>query len=131
MAGRGPLEYLVVQFPGDELPAGAARTLEDINGRDDVLVIEAMLILRGAAGVVRCEDFTDVAVPDDWGPAEDVRLIDAESVVEFAGAMVPGEVALALILEHRTRDVVSMFQQVGGRILASTRLPDLDPEVAR
>src|SRR5690348_11603147 len=87
MTGRGPLEYLVVQFAGDELPAGAARTLEEIHSRDDVRILEAMLILRGPAGAVRCEDFTDVAVHDDRVPAldEDVRLIDAESVVEFAG----------------------------------------------
>jgi hypothetical protein len=130
MTAKGPLELLVVGFPGEGLPTGAGFALGRIHEGGDVRIVEAILIMKSESGLVRSEEVTDVvglatvAADDDLtGPG--TNLIDAEGVAEVSEAMDNDSTALALVLEHPwARDVVSDFQGVGGVVLASTRMPE-------
>jgi uncharacterized membrane protein len=130
MRSAGPLEVLVVSFPGEGLPEGVDAALERIQENDAVRVVEAFLVLKTGTGAVRIEEVTDVV-----GLAEvatDVRLalpdaslwLDQANAQEIADALDNGSTALALVLEHHSaRDVVTAFRSLGGLVLASTRLP--------
>jgi uncharacterized membrane protein len=130
MRSAGPLEVLVVGFPGEGLPDGVDAALERIQENDDVRVVEAFLVMKTATGAVRVEEVTDVVGLTEV--ATDVRLalpdaslwMDQGSAQEIADAMDNGSTALALVLEHHSaRDVVTAFRSLGGLVLASTRLP--------
>jgi hypothetical protein len=128
MAATGPLEFLVVGFPGEGLPEGAGSALERIDDHDDIRIIEAMLIMKDGSGSVRTELVTDVvglaSVPAVYELADPGRsLLDADSIAEIGEAMANDSTALALVLEHPwVRDVVSGFRDAGGSVLASTRM---------
>ncbi|HEU4425235.1 MAG TPA: DUF6325 family protein [Pilimelia sp.] len=129
MAATGPLEFLVVGFPGAGLPVGAGSALERIHEAGNVRVIEAILIVKSDAGVVRSEEVTDVVglatvATDDPPSDEGMSLIDRESIADVGEAMDNNSTALALVLEHhRAHDVISDFRGIGGIVLASTRMP--------
>jgi len=130
MRPAGPLEVLVVEFPGEGLPEGVAAAVEQIQENDAVRVVEAFIVMKTGTGAVRIEEVTDfVGIAE---VATDVRLavpdaslwMDQGSAKEIADAMDNGSTALALVLEHHSaRDVVTAFRSLGGVVLASTRLP--------
>jgi hypothetical protein len=125
----GPLEFLAVAFPGEGLPEGSGAALERIHEAGDVRTVEAMLIIK-SSGVVRTEDFTEVAglatVPaNDDAPDVRTSLVDPADVTAVSAAMPDDSTVLALLFEHRrAQDVVSVFRDIGGVVLASTRLPE-------
>lgn len=125
----GPLEFLAVAFPGEGLPEGSGAALERIHEAGDVRTVEAMLIIK-SSGVVRTEDFTEVAglatVPaNDDAPDVRTSLVDPADVTAVSAAMPDDSTVLALLFEHRrAQDVVSVFRDIGGIVLASTRLPE-------
>jgi Family of unknown function (DUF6325) len=131
MAATGPLEVLVMGFPGEGLPDGAGAVLERIQEDGEVRVVEALMIVKAAPGLVRSEEVTDlVAVADatpDHGPAEppEAGLVPPDRVEEIGAAMRVDTTALALVLEHcRAPDIVAAFGAVGGVMLASSVVPE-------
>jgi hypothetical protein len=130
MAPVGPLEFLAVAFSGEGLPEGSGAALERIHEAGDVRTVEATLIIKSDLGEVRTEDFTEVAglatVPADDDAADvGTSLFDPADIRAVGAAMADDSTALALLLEHRgARDVVSVFLDIGGVVLASTRLPE-------
>jgi hypothetical protein len=126
----GPLEFLAVAFPGEGLPEGSGAALERIHEAGDVRTVEAMLIIKSNSGVVRTEDFTEVAglatIPaNDDAPDVRTSLVDPADVTAVSAAMPDDSTVLALLFEHRrAQDVVSVFRDIGGVVLASTRLPE-------
>jgi uncharacterized membrane protein len=134
MVSTGPLEVLVMSFAGEGLPDGLDAALDRIQENDSVRVVEAFLIVKTDAGEIRIEEVTDVV--DLAGVATDIGLavpdaslwLDKDSASELGDAMENGSTALALVLEHHTApDVVAVFQDIGGVVLASTRLPTAGP----
>jgi hypothetical protein len=130
MAATGPLEILVMGFAGEGLPNGVGAALEHIQDTGDVRVVEAFLVMKTGTGALRIEDVTDV-MGINGGTADlnavlpDASLwMDHESVQDVGRALEPGSTALALVLAHPSApDVISAFREVGGVVLASTRLP--------
>jgi hypothetical protein len=138
MAATGPLEILVMGFAGEGLPNGVGTALEHIQGSGDVRVVEAFLVMKTVTGALRIEEVTDVMGIN--GGTTDLNAVlpnaslwmDHESVQDVGGALEPGSTALALVLAHPSApDVVTAFRDLGGIVLASTRLPTAtDPSLA-
>jgi hypothetical protein len=137
MAARGPLEVLVMAFPGEGLPDGAGSALEQIQEDGSIRVIEALLIVKSSPGTVRSEEVTDLmAVADlatDYGADVPTGgLVSAEDIDDIGAAMQMDTTALALVLEHRwARDFMTAFHDVGGVVLASSMVPDATRSTAR
>jgi hypothetical protein len=126
MVTAGPVEVLVMEFVGDGLPEGVGAALDTIQEHGDVRVVEAFLVMKASTGVVRLEEVTDVMGRADAAlPVPGTSLwMDRDSVREVGQAMRSGSTALALVLVHHSaRDVVTVFRDLGGVILTSTRLP--------
>ena len=130
MRSAGPLEVLVMEFAGEGLPDGAGAALEWIQENDDVRIVEAYLVMKTGTGAVHAEEVTDLVGLDAIGTGlglglPDVSLwMDQDTVTEVGDAMGNGRTALALVLEHHSaRDVLTAFRDLGGRVLATTRLP--------
>jgi uncharacterized membrane protein len=130
MTGIGPLEFLVVAFPGEEVPDRVAAVLRVVEVGGDVRIVDGLAVVKDRDGRVRGEEFTDVpALADvavEYGLA-DLRsgLIDAADIDEIGQVLDEGTVALTLLIEHTwARETAAAVRELGGSLVAAVRVPD-------
>ena len=107
----GPVEFLVLAFPGDAVGTAVLDRLEGLR-RDGGVRVLALRELRrdGAAGLVV-----------DTGEA---GLITNEDVAEARELLGPDESAVLLLVEHAwAAELNAAFQAARGRVAASVRVP--------
>lgn len=129
--GLGPIEVLVVGFPGSEFNGRILPALQDVVERDIVSIVDCLLITKAADGSV---DFVEI---DEVGSDSDVAklaalmdeangLLSSEDIDAFAEGLEPGDSAAALVFEHTWakpfRDAVV---HSGGVLLANMRVPGM------
>ncbi|MCW2637788.1 MAG: hypothetical protein JWP76_94 [Dactylosporangium sp.] len=137
MAGIGPLEFLVVAFPGEELPDRVASVLRAVEVGGDVRIVDALTVAKDRDGRVRGAEFADVAalagLATDYDFADPGRsLIDAADVDEVGQALDAGTVALALLIEHMwARKTDAAVRDLGGTLVAAVRIPEAYANEAR
>jgi uncharacterized membrane protein len=130
MTGIGPLEFLVVAFPGEELPDRVGSVLRTMEVGGDVRIVDALAVSKDRDGRVRGEEFADVAALADLAAGYDfaaagTTLIDAADVDEVGQALDAGTVALALLIEHNwARQASAAVRDLGGVLVAAVRIPD-------
>ncbi|HEV7898915.1 MAG TPA: DUF6325 family protein [Planosporangium sp.] len=130
MAGIGPLEFLVVAFPGEELPDRVASVLRAVEVGGDVRIVDALAVTKDRDGRVRGEELGDVPVLTDlaagYGFADPgAALIDAADIDEVGQALDAGTVALALLIEHAwARGAGAALRELGGELVAAVRIPE-------
>lgn len=123
----GPVDYLVVEFPGAKLTGEALRELVDLTERGIIRVLD----LRVA--VVDENGFTAVALTDLDGDGEldlavftgvESGLLDDDDVAKSAGLVGAGD-AVALLLYENTwaGPFVSALRRQGAEVVASGRIP--------
>jgi uncharacterized membrane protein len=130
MAQFGPLEFLVIAFPGMELSDRVANALRTVEVSGDVRIVDALLVVKDATGKVRSEELTDVAaladVAAEYGLADaPSSLVDAEDVQEVGEVLHAGSHAIALLVEHVwARETAEAAWSAGGALMAAVRIPD-------
>jgi hypothetical protein len=130
MGGIGPLEFLVVAFPGEELPDRAAAVPRAVEVGGDVRIVDALVVAKDRDGRVRGQELADLdALADvaaEYGLADlGAGLIDAGDVDEIGHVLDVGTVALALLIEHTwARETAAAVRELGGELLAALRIPD-------
>lgn len=129
--GLGPIEVLVVGFPGSEFNGDILPALEDVVGRDIVSIVDCVLITKDPDGGI---EFLEI---EDDGANADVRrlaglvneangLLSDEDIEEFAAALDPGDSAAALVFEHTwAKPLRDAIVGSGGFLLANVRVPGL------
>ena len=126
----GPLEFLVIAFPGEELSDLAAHALRAVEVGGDVRIVDALVIVKQGDGAVRCEELGDVAalaaVAAEYGLHDvPLNLVDAEDVEEVGAVLAPSSHAFALLVEHVwARETAEAAQAAGGALMATVRVPE-------
>jgi uncharacterized membrane protein len=126
----GPLEFLVMAFPGEELSDRVANALRTVEVGGDVRIVDAIVVLKDATGDVRSVELTEVAalsgVAAEYGLADAPScLVDDEDVREVGEVLHPGSHAVALLVEHVwARETAEAAWSAGGSLMASVRIPD-------
>jgi uncharacterized membrane protein len=130
MAGIGPLEFLVVAFPGEKLPDRVGSVLRAVEVGGDVRIVDALVVTKDRDGRVRGEEFAAVALLAElaagygFGDAG-AGLIDAADIDEVGQSLDAGTVALALLIEHGwARGAGDAVRELGGELVAAVRIPD-------
>jgi hypothetical protein len=129
MVSLGPLEFFVVAFPGEHLPAGAGAALRKVEVSGDVRIIDALVVVRRIGGAVQSAEVTEVAelveVAADYGLADlGLSLIDVADAWEIARALPAGTTAIALLVEHVwARETAETIAALGGAVRAALRVP--------
>jgi uncharacterized membrane protein len=137
MAGIGPLEFLVVAFPGEELPDRVASVLRAVEVGGDVRIVDALAVAKDRDGRVRGTELADVAALGGQAGEYDFAdpgacLIDAADVDEVGQALDAGTVALALLIEHTwARETDAVVRELGGLLVGAVRIPDAYANEAR
>jgi uncharacterized membrane protein len=137
MAGVGPLEFLVVAFPGEELPDRVASVLRAVEVGGDVRIVDALAVVKDRDGRVRGAELADVPALAGLATEYDVAdrgggLIAAADVDEVGQALGAGTVALALLIEHAwAREADETVRELGGVLVAAVRIPEAYATEAR
>jgi Family of unknown function (DUF6325) len=124
----GPIDYLVMEWPGDQPVTGEVmpRLLELVD-RGFIRILDLGFIVKDADGSVMARDFAEVAqqgegLADFEGASS--GLLGQDDLEEAATAMEPGTVAAVLVWENRWAAPLAVaLRRSGGQLVASGRIP--------
>lgn len=124
----GPVDWIVVEFPGSRFKGEIAPALEDLVERGIVRVLDLLLIRKDEDGGL---DFFELADLDE-SEIGSLRayesalstLLSAEDVEAVAAAVEPGSTAALLVWENLwAAPFGSAVRHAGGQLAASGRIP--------
>jgi Family of unknown function (DUF6325) len=124
----GPVDYLVVEFPGSNFNGEILPELVDLVQRGVVKVLDLVLIKKEADGSFEAFEFDDI----EDGLLGDLRelergladVLSEEDVASVAEALEPGSTAGLLVYENLwAAPFASAVRRSGGQLIANGRIP--------
>jgi len=124
----GPVDWIVVEFPGSKFNGQIAPALMDLVERDLIRVLDLLVLKKDADGSLEAFELSDL----DEGEIGDLRtyeselamLLSEEDVTSLAAAIEPGSSAGVLIWENTwAAPFASAVRRSGGQLVASGRIP--------
>ena len=124
----GPVDYLVVEFPGSNFNGEILPELIDLTQRGIVRVLDLVLIKKEDDGSFEAFEFDDI----EDGVLGDLRelereladVLSAEDVASVAEALEPGSTAGLLVYENLwAAPFASAVRRSGGQLIANGRIP--------
>jgi hypothetical protein len=123
----GPIDYVVLEWPGRQPKGDVAPLLVDLVDRGIIRILDIGLMVKGDDGSVAAVDLGDL---DEDGGGFDAfdgassGLLSREDLEEAAEALAPGTSAAVLVWENRWAAPVAVaLRRSGGQLVASGRLP--------
>lgn len=122
----GPVEFLVLAFPGETIGADVVAPLTALRDSGGVRVIDTMVVTKAADGTVASAELVDLehlrGLVDPAG--NEVNLMGEEDAAEAAELLQPGSSALLVLVEHLWATAAAeAFRRAGGHVAASVRIP--------
>lgn len=127
----GPVDYLVVEFPGNRMTGEGLALLVDLVDRGVITILDLVFVRKELDGsVVVCEiadldgDGTlDLAIFEGVSSG----MLGADDIGEAAAILLPGNSAGILIYENRwAAPFVGALRRSGAELIASGRIPAVD-----
>jgi hypothetical protein len=124
----GPVDWIVVEFPGSRFNGEMAPALVDLVERDLVRVLDLLMLKKDADGTLEAFELSDLD-PAEIGElrtyeAELAMLLSEEDVTAVAEAIEPGSSAAVLVWENLwAAPFASAVRRAGGQLVASGRIP--------
>jgi hypothetical protein len=124
----GPVDWIVVEFPGSRFSGQIAPALLDLVERDLVRVLDLLVLKKDADGTLEAFELSDL----DEGEIGELRtyeselamLLSEEDVTSLAAAIEPGSSAGVLVWENTwAAPFASAVRRSGGQLVASGRIP--------
>lgn len=124
----GPIDYLVVEFPGSNFTGEIMPEMVDLVQRGVVRVLELVVIKKAEDGTFEALEFDDMSdgVLGELREAERTlaNLLSEDDVAAVADALEPGSTAGLLIYENLwAAPFASAVRRAGGQLVASGRIP--------
>ena len=124
----GPVDWIVVEFPGSRFDGSIAPTLADLVDRGLIRILDLLMIRKDEDGVF---DAFEVSELDDSeiGQIRELEtamanLLSQEDVESVAAAVEPGSTAALLVWENCwAAPFGSAVRHAGGQLVASGRIP--------
>ena len=124
----GPVEILVVRFPGNEFNGEVAPALGELVEAGTIRVIDLVFVAKDADGDVAAVELSDLPEPTSSAFQPHVEepsgLLSDEDIEDLAAELDPNSSAAILLFEHvwatKFRDAVI---DSGGELVASIRIP--------
>ena len=124
----GPVDWIVVEFPGSRFNGQIAPALLDLVQRDLIRVLDMLVLKKDADGTLEAFELSDL----DQGEIGELRtyeselamLLSEEDVTSLAAAIEPGSSAGVLVWENTwAAPFASAVRRSGGQLVASGRIP--------
>jgi uncharacterized membrane protein len=129
MASMGPVQYVVIGFPGNRFKGEIVPAVAELVDNDVVRIIDVAFIKKDADGNVTMfeydmlDDVLAFGFADVDGEAGGV--LNDEDLELAAETLEPDSSAALIVWEHRwAARVAQAFRDAGGRIIAGERVPD-------
>ncbi|CAG7619303.1 DUF6325 family protein [Rhodococcus opacus] len=124
----GPVDWIVVEFPGGKFNGEIAPALGDLVERGIVRVLDLLLLRKDMDGSLEAYELSDL---DDSEigelrsyETELAMLLSEDDVDAVAAAIDPGSTAAVLVWENTwAAPFASATRRAGGQLVASGRIP--------
>lgn len=130
----GPVDYLLVEWPGRQPTGKALPHLIDLVERGLIRVLDLAFITKGKDGFVSGVEFSELvaAVPEfSYFQGASSGLIQDDDLEQAAEALEPGTSAALLIFENKwAAPFATALRSSGGQLVAGGRIPVQDLLVA-
>lgn len=124
----GPVDWVVIEFPGSKFNGAIAPALRDLVDRNLIRVLDLLVLKKDSDGSLDAFELSDL----DEGELGDLRayetqlamLLSEEDVTSVAAAVEPGSSAAVLVWENIwAAPFASAARASGGQLVASGRIP--------
>ena len=124
----GPVDWLVVEFPGSRFKGEIAPIITDLVDREIIRVLDLLVLRKDGNGELEAFEISDL----DESELGELRayetelavLLSAEDVESVAAAVEPGSSAACLVFENRwAAPFASAVRRAGGQLVANGRIP--------
>jgi hypothetical protein len=131
----GPVEYLVVEFPGNQFNGDVVPALKDLTRNGTIHIIDLVFMKKDAVGNMTSFELSNLSAEEAAAfndlDAEIDDLLNEEDIALAAEKLRPNSSAALLVFEHtwatRLRDAVVSS---GGRLVDNERIPAAVVEAA-
>ena len=126
----GPIDYLLVEWPGRQPNGEVAPHLVDLVDRGLIRILDLLFIAKDEEGNVAALEIADLG-----GEVSELAIFEGaasgllgdEDVEEAGGVLEPGTSAALLVFENSwAAPFVSAVRRSGGELVASGRIPAED-----
>jgi uncharacterized protein DUF6325 len=124
----GPVDYIVVEFPGSKFNGEIAPALDDLVDRGIIRVLDLVVLQKDDKGTIEAIELSDL----DESEAGSLRayetalamLLSEEDVLNVAEAIDPGTTAAVLVWENTWAvPLATAVRHSGGQLVAGGRIP--------
>jgi hypothetical protein len=128
VAEMGPVDYLVVEFPGSRMTGEGFPLLVDLVDRGLVRVLDLVFVRKEADGAVTALEIADLDGDGqlDLGVFEGASsgLLDRDDLADAGNVLEPGSSAGILIYENVwAAPFAAALRRGGGQLVAGGRIP--------
>ena len=119
----GPIDYIVIEWPGRQPTGEAAPLIVDLVDRGIIRILDVAFIVKGDDGTVAAIEASDLEGFGEFDGASS-GLLGEDDIREAATALEPGTSAAVLVWENRWAAPVAVaLRRSGGQLVASGRIP--------
>jgi hypothetical protein len=123
----GPIDYIVIEWPGRQPNGEVAPMILDLADRGIIRILDVAFLAKDEDGTAMGLDLEDVGGADDEfamfnGAAS--GILGDDDLEEAAGVLKPGTCAAVLVWENRwAAPTATAIRRSGGQLVASGRIP--------
>ncbi|GAA4759859.1 hypothetical protein GCM10023350_52570 [Nocardioides endophyticus] len=124
----GPVDWIVVEFPGSRFKGEIVPELETLVERGIVRILDLLILRKDEDGTLDAFELSDVDDSELGGlrsyETELAMLLSEDDVTAVAAAVEPGSTAAVLVWENTwAAPFGSAVRRAGGQLIASGRIP--------
>lgn len=127
---HGPVDFVLLEFPLDQLKGEAAPALIDLVERGIIRIYDLLVIAKAEDGTVEAIELTDEpGLASSFGYFSGARsgMLGDDDLQEAAEAMRPGTLGALIVYENTwAAPFVGAVMRSGGELVASARIPATD-----
>jgi hypothetical protein len=124
----GPVDWIVVEFPGSSFNGEIAPALRDLVNREVVRVLDLLVLKKDPDGALEAFELSDLDATEIGElrtyESQLAMLLSADDETAVAAAIEPGSSAAVLVWENTwAAPFASAVRRSGGQLVASGRIP--------
>ncbi|UGQ09635.1 DUF6325 family protein [Yinghuangia sp. ASG 101] len=124
----GPVDAIVLGFPGRRLTRSVLEAVDEVEARGDVRVIDMLIVIKDVDGEITHHEISEYEDLRDMAAEVAARRmlgLAGESDVEQIGLIMPPDSLVMVVFVENiwAREVAVRIREAGGRLLSYTRLP--------